>query len=209
MRLEITGFDPFCLAPKTNYSRVTILLDTQIFYVAHRLIGYYYCNKVTIQVVEVHMPVRKLKEFLDNHSIKYVTITHSAAYTAQEVAGSVHIPGKELAKTVMVKLDNKMAMAVISAPAKVNLDQLRQISGAGLAELATEEEFKNMFPDCEPGAMPPFGNLYEMSVYVGEELSRDEEIAFNAGTHTELIRLAYKDFERLVKPKVAHFSTRD
>jgi Ala-tRNA(Pro) deacylase len=158
---------------------------------------------------EVHMPIRKLKEFLDNHNIKYVTITHSTAYTAQEVAGSAHIPGKELAKTVMVTLDNKMAMAVISAPAKVNLDQLRQISGASSAELATEEEFKKLFPECEPGAMPPFGNLYEMPVYVGEELSRDEEIAFNAGTHTELIKLAYEDFERLVKPKVAHFSTRD
>ena len=155
------------------------------------------------------MPVRKLKEFLDSHNVKYVTITHSTAYTAQEVAGSAHIPGKELAKTVMVKLDNKMSMAVISAPAHVDLDQLRQISGASLVELATEDEFKNMFPECEPGAMPPFGNLYEMSVYVGEELSRDEEIAFNAGTHTELIRLAYKDFERLVMPKVAHFSTRD
>lgn len=155
------------------------------------------------------MPVRKLKEFLDSHNVKYVTITHSTAYTAQEVAGSAHIPGKELAKTVMVKLDNKMSMAVISAPAQVNLDQLRQISGASLVELATEDEFKNMFPDCEPGAMPPFGNLYDMPVYVGEELSRDEEIAFNAGTHTELIRLAYKDFERLVKPEVAHFSTRD
>ena len=155
------------------------------------------------------MPVRKLKEFLDSNNIKYVTIGHSPAYTAQEVAGSAHIPGKELAKTVMVKLDNKMAMAVISAPAKVDLDQLQHISGASLAELASEKEFKDMFPDCEVGAMPPFGNLYEMPVFVSEELTTDIEIAFNAGSHTELIRLAYRDFERLVKPEVAHFSTRD
>jgi Ala-tRNA(Pro) deacylase len=158
---------------------------------------------------EISMPVRKLREFLDSHSIKYVTINHSPAYTAQEIAGSAHISGKHLAKTVMVKLDGKMAMAVLPAPGRVNLEQLKEAAGAKAAELATEQEFKGMFPECDVGAMPPFGNLYDMRVFVAEGLVKDQEIAFNAGSHTELIRLSYKDFESLVKPVVVHFSSRD
>ena len=152
------------------------------------------------------MPTRKLKEFLDSHNIKYVTISHSLAYTAQEIAASAHIARKELAKTVMVKLDDKMAMAVLPASSKVSFDRLKKVAGASNAELADEQEFRDMFPESEVGAMPPFGNLYGMEVFVEETLSQDEEIAFNAGSHTELIKLAYKDFERLVKPKVAKFS---
>jgi len=152
------------------------------------------------------MPVKKLKDFLDNQKIKYVTITHSPTYTAQEIAASAHIPGKELAKTVIVKLDDKMAMAVLPASSKVVFDLLKKAAGANKAELASEKEFKDLFPECEVGAMPPFGNLYGMEVFVADSLAEDEEIAFNAGSHTELIRLAYKDFERVVKPKVAIFS---
>ena len=151
------------------------------------------------------MPVKKLKDFLDSNNIKYVTISHSTAYTAQQIAASSHIPGKELAKTVMVKIDDKMAMAVLPASYKVNLNFLRDAIGAGKVELANEYDFKDMFPECECGAMPPFGNLYGMDVYVSDTLTEDEEIAFNAGSHTELIRLAYKDFERLVKPSVLKF----
>jgi Ala-tRNA(Pro) deacylase len=152
------------------------------------------------------MPVKKLKEFLDANKIKYVSITHSPAYTAQQIAASAHIPGKELAKTVMVKLDGKLAMAVLPASLKIDFDLLRQASGAGKVELATESEFRETFPGCELGAMPPFGNLYDMAVYVAVPLAADEEIAFNAGSHVELIKLAYEDFERLVKPKVADIS---
>ncbi|MCS6830184.1 MAG: YbaK/EbsC family protein [Armatimonadota bacterium] len=152
------------------------------------------------------MPARKLKEFLDSHGVKYVSITHSRAYTAQEVAASAHIRGKEFAKTVMVKLDGKMAMAVLPATRKVDLDALKQASGAQRAELATEQEFQYMFPECETGAMPPFGNLYGMEVYADASLTEDEEIAFNAGSHIEVIRMAYKDFERLVQPKIADIS---
>jgi Ala-tRNA(Pro) deacylase len=152
------------------------------------------------------MPVKKLKDFLDGQNIKYVTISHSKAYTAQEIAGSAHIPGKELAKTVMLKIDGKMAMAVLPASHKVNFDPLKKTVEANNIELAGEREFKDLFPQCEVGAMPPFGNLYGMEVFVAETLSKDEEIAFNAGSHTELIRLAYKDFERLVKPKIVKFS---
>ena len=152
------------------------------------------------------MPVQKLKEFLDSRNVKYVTITHSASYTAQEVAASAHVPGKELAKTVVVKLDGKMALAVLPASFRVNLDLLKKTTGAGSLELATEDEFRDRFPGCDLGAMPPFGNLYDMPVYVSELLAEDDEIAFNAGSHTELIRLAYADFERLVQPKVLAFT---
>jgi len=153
------------------------------------------------------MPVKRLREFLDNQNIRYVTITHSTAYTAQEIAASAHIQGKELAKTVIVKIDGKMAMAVLPASYKVDFDLLKKVTKASKVELATEQEFKDMFPGCDIGAMPPFGNLYGMEVLVAESLAEDEEIAFNAGSHAELIRLAYRDFERLVKPVVARFST--
>ena len=147
--------------------------------------------------------IKKLKEFLDGRGVKYVSINHSAAYTAQEIAASAHVHGKELAKTVMVTLDGRMAMAVLPASRKISFDLLRAASGAEDVQLAGERAFGDLFPGCEVGAMPPFGNLYDMEVYVSKLLAADEEIAFNAGSHTELIRLAYKDFERLVRPKVA------
>ena len=153
------------------------------------------------------MPARKLKEFLDKQGVKYVSITHSPAYTAQEVAASAHIPGKEMAKTVMVKINGKLAMAVLPANCKVVVQDLRDITGDDAVTLASEAEFQNAFPDCEPGAMPPFGNLYGIDVYVAPSLGEHDEIAFNAGTHTEIIRMAYADFERLVQPRVASFST--
>ena len=152
------------------------------------------------------MPVKRLKEFLDSHSIKYVTISHSRAFTAQETAASAHVPVKELAKTVLVKIDGKMAMAVLPASCKVDVDLLKKATRASTIEIASEKEFKNLFPDCEIGAMPPFGNLYGMEVFVAESLTEDREIAFNAGSHRELVKLAYKDFEQLVKPKVITFS---
>jgi Ala-tRNA(Pro) deacylase len=151
------------------------------------------------------MPVQRLKEFLDRERVKYVSIQHSPAYTAQEVAATAHVPGRELAKTVMVKVDGRMAMAVLPASQKADLSLLCAALGVGRVELATEAEFRRSFPECELGAMPPFGNLYDMDVYVSEGLTEDEEIAFNAGSHTELIRLAYLDFERLVRPKVLRF----
>ena len=154
------------------------------------------------------MPVRKLKEFLDKEGVKYVTVSHSVAYTAQEIAARAHVRGKNLAKTVMVKLDGKISMAVLPATFKVDFDLLQKASGAKEVELASEKEFKDLFPDCELGAMPPFGNLYGFDVYVAKTLAEDDEIAFNAGSHTELIKLPYADFERLVKPKVVRISLR-
>jgi len=153
-------------------------------------------------VKETAMPVQRLRELLDRQKVKYVVIQHSSAYTAQEIAASAHIPGKELAKTVIVKINGKMAMAVLPASYKVDLKQLKEVAGATSVELAGEQEFGNLFPDCEAGAMPPFGNLYGMDVFVSESLAEDQEIAFSAGSHTELIRLSYKDFHELVKPKL-------
>lgn len=146
------------------------------------------------------MPVAKLKEFLDAYAVKYVSISHSRAFTAMEVAESAHVQGKEMAKTVMLRLDGQMAMAVLPANQKVNLDLLRKGTGATSLELAHEQDFRSDFPGCEVGAMPPFGNLYGMKVLVEPRLAADRVIAFNAGSHTELIQMAYKDFERLVKP---------
>ena len=153
------------------------------------------------------MPVKKLKEYLDSMGVKYVTINHALAYTAQQTASTTHIKGKELAKTVMVKIDGKMAMVVLPASFKVDLELVKRAAGANSISLATESEFLGMFPECDPGAMPPFGNLYGMDVYMEEKLAEDEEIAFNAGSHLELIKMAYKDFARLVTPKIGRFTT--
>ena len=148
------------------------------------------------------MPSRKVKKFLDDQAVKYVKITHSPAYTAQEIAESAHIHGKELAKTIIVLIDGKMAMAVLPATHSIDFDYFRKAIGAETIKLASEEQFKDAFPDCEVGAMPPFGNLYGMDVYVDDHLTKDKEIAFNAGTHFELFRMSYEDFARLVNPKV-------
>ena len=152
------------------------------------------------------MPAKRLKEFLDSNNVKYVTISHSPAYTAQAIAASAHVSGKELAKTVMIKVGGKMAMAVLPASYQVDFDLMKETVGSKEIELATEAEFKDLFPECEVGAMPPFGNLYDMPVFAAAKLAEDDEIAFNAGSHTELIKLSYKDFERLVDPTVVRFS---
>ena len=149
------------------------------------------------------MPAAKLKEYLDANSVKYVTIKHSLAYTAQEVAASAHVRGRDMAKSVVVKADGALALVVVPAAQKVDVDRVREVAGAKKVEIATEWDFRNAFPECDLGAMPPFGNLYGMKVYVDPRLAADEEIAFNAGTHTEVMRLPYADFERLVKPVIA------
>jgi len=149
------------------------------------------------------MALSTLKEFLDEHRVKYLTISHSVSYTAAGIAALTHTPGRELAKTVVVKVDGALAMAVVSAAQHVDLGQLKAVTGAQTVELATEDEFKERFPDCEAGAMPPFGNLYGMPVFADESLSRDKEITFNAGSHRELIRMAWEDFKTLVQPRLA------
>ena len=155
------------------------------------------------------MVVNRLKEFLDENHVKFVTISHSQAFTAQEIAAVAHVPGKQLAKTVMVKLDGDLAMAVLPGPDHLSTSRLKEATGAHEVELASEEEFAERFPSCEVGAMPPFGNLWDVPVFVDQRLREDEEIVFNAGSHTELVRLPYAEYERLVKPAVAELSTRN
>lgn len=153
------------------------------------------------------MAVAKLKEFLDHEGVKYAGISHVPAYTMQQVAASAQVPARQLAKTVIVKLDGEMAMAVLPASQKVIMQDLGDMTGAENVKFATEAEFEKHFPDCEIGAMPPFGNLYGMEVFVAESLAGNEEIAFTAGSHSEVIRMSYADFDRLVQPKVLNFST--
>jgi Ala-tRNA(Pro) deacylase len=152
------------------------------------------------------MILRTLVEFLDKNQIKYVNVTHSTAFTAQDVAESAHIPGKEMAKTVIVWMDGAMAMVVLPASSMINFNRLKEVSGAASVELASESEFKDRFPECEVGAMPPFGNLFTTRVYADSLLSEDREISFNAGSHHELIRLPFADFDRLVKPTIGSFA---
>jgi len=152
------------------------------------------------------MVLDRLTDYLDAHKLKYVLIQHSLAYTAREVAVSAHIPFREVAKTVVLSIDKKHLLAVLPATEMVDLNALRSAIGATTVRLTSESEFNALFPDCEVGAMPPFGNLFKMEVIAAESLAEDEEIAFNAGSHRDLIRMSYKDFERLVHPKVLPFS---
>ncbi|NQT61885.1 MAG: YbaK/EbsC family protein [Candidatus Marinimicrobia bacterium] len=154
------------------------------------------------------MPSQKLKNYLDDNGTMYITLKHSPAYTAQQIAAASHISGKELAKTVIVKLDGHIAMAVLPASSQINMKLLKNAAGAERIELAIEQEFVNLFPECEVGAMPPFGNLYKMAVYLASSLAEDTEITFNAGTHSELIKMLYKDYEKLVNPVVVEFTIR-
>jgi Ala-tRNA(Pro) deacylase len=148
------------------------------------------------------MPIARLKKLLDEKNIRYVIVGHSTAYTAAATAAITHTPGKEIAKTVMVTIDGALAMVVVPGSKHVDFRALKTALGAGEVVLAHEHQFAHVFPDCEVGAMPPFGNLYNLPVYVDENLAEDAEIAFNAGSHRELLRLAYSDFASLVKPRL-------
>ncbi len=154
------------------------------------------------------MPLTKVREFLDNQNVKYMVISHSLAYTAQGIAALVHVSGHKLAKTVIVKIDGVLAMAVVPASKNVVLDRLKELTGAQAVELATEREFKDAFPDCETGAMPPFGNLYDMPVYADASLAENQEITFSAGSHRELMRMQWKDMAQLVNPTVDNLTHR-
>ncbi len=148
------------------------------------------------------MPMQKLQDFLGTHRVPFRTISHTRTMTAQETAASAHIRGKEMAKTVVVKLDGRLAMVVVPATERVHLGRLRTASGANEVSLAGEPDFRDRFPECELGAMPPFGNLFGLDVFVSDSLTEDETIAFNGGRHDELVQMGYRDFERLVHPRI-------
>ena len=152
------------------------------------------------------MPIlTELREFLDKNGVPYEVAEHRQAFTAQEVAQAQHVPGRELAKVVILRSGAEFMMVVMPAPYRIDLERAKAAIGKSDLALATEEQFKGLFPHCEAGAMPPFGNLYNLPVYVDPSLTRDEAIVFNAGTHTQTVKMKYADFARLVHPKVASF----
>lgn len=146
------------------------------------------------------MPVEQLKSYLDQENVHYVSINHSPAYTAQEIAKRTHIKGHQLAKTVIVTMDGNMAMIVLPASCRIRWDRFIKSMDTDFIELADEDEFQDRFPGCEVGAMPPFGNLFDMNVYVYDELAKNEEIVFSAGSHSEIIKMKFEDFQTLVEP---------
>lgn len=151
------------------------------------------------------MALRQLTDMLERENVRFARIKHSPAYTASEIAQSAHIPGKELAKAVIVKWGDRLAMVVLSANEKINLNRLQsEIGSKERPQLATERDFKDKFPGCEVGAMPPFGEMFGIDVYMDEHLLRDKRIAFNAGSHTELIEMELGDFLKLVHPTILH-----
>ncbi|MBI2237514.1 MAG: YbaK/EbsC family protein [Actinobacteria bacterium] len=147
----------------------------------------------------------RLERYLRENGVPFEVQDHRMAYTAQQIAAAEHVPGRMLAKVVMVLADGELSMLVLSAPSLVDLERAGEMLGGKAVRLADEMEFAPAFPDCEPGAMPPFGNLYGLPVYVDRALTRNETIVFQAGTHTETMSVTYADFERLAQPAVAEF----
>jgi len=152
------------------------------------------------------MPCEKLLQFLDEKAVEYSLHAHPQAYAARETALKAGVPIRLFAKTVLVRLDGLMAMAVVPSDHKINFNLLREAAEADTISLALEDEFEARFPDCDLGAMPPFGNLYDMDVYVDSHLAVVETVTFNAGTHTETLTMRFADFDRLVEPDKAQFS---
>jgi len=148
---------------------------------------------------------QRLQSYLDSHKIPYQVVNHSIAYTAREAAESLHIPASIFAKVVVIKAEGRYLMAVLPSTWKVDLKRLEEVLECPYVRLATEDELAILFPDCEIGSMPPFGNLYGTPVYVDATLTQDEEIVFDAGSHVGAIKMRYKDFADLVRPKVAEF----
>lgn len=149
-----------------------------------------------------------IEKFLSERGVQYETLTHRKAYTAQEEAAVTHVPGQEWAKTVVCFADGEAVLAVLPATYYVDTDRLQRLAGAQEVRLATEKELAPLFADCEPGAMPPFGCLYDRRVFVDVSLARDPEIVFNAGTHVDAIRMRYDEFADLSKPLVGEFGVR-
>ena len=154
------------------------------------------------------MPTPQVKAYLDKHGVRYETIAYKHAYDAQRVAAAAHVSGKQLVKTVMVKVDDRLVMAVVPADTRVDYELLRQALGGEKAELAKEHDFKACFGDCEVGAMPPFGPLYGVDVFVDEGLTAAQTITFRAGVHGELIQMSYDDFARAAAAQVLSLAYR-
>jgi Ala-tRNA(Pro) deacylase len=152
------------------------------------------------------MILKKLKDYLETNGVSYEVGFHPEVFTAQEIAAAQHVPGKEMAKVVMVKADGKMLTLVLPASHQIDMKKLKRVLKCKKVSMAKEKEFEELFPDCEVGAMPPFGNLYRLEVLVDQVLAEDASIVFQAGNHIETVRIKYSDYARLVNPKVGNFS---
>lgn len=150
--------------------------------------------------------LKKPKDYLEKNQVRYEVGYHERVYTSQEIAAAMHVPGKELTKVIMVKADGKMVMLVLPASYRVETKKLKKVFQCKRLGIAKEKDFEELFPDCEIGAMPPFGNLYNLEVWVDQILTEDEFIVFQAGSHVETLRIKYSDYARLVSPKVGDFS---
>lgn len=152
------------------------------------------------------MPQQKrILSYLKENGVPFTLSHHPKAYTAQRIAATAHIPGQILAKTVVVKIDEKLALAVLPANDRIAFEEFARQLHVGKVELAGEAEFRQAFPDCETGAMPPFGNLYDMDTYLASDLAKNQEIAFNACNHVDIITMKFEDYNRLVSPVIVHF----
>lgn len=150
------------------------------------------------------MAEKRLLRYLEEHGVPYELIKHAPTYTTQETAASAHISAKIMAKPVLVKMDGELAMIVEPGHTNLDLEWIKNQLNADNVEMATEDDFKDWFPGCEVGAMPPFGNLYDINVYFIDKIPHDGDIAFEAGTHSELIKIPFQDYLRLVKPEILH-----
>jgi len=148
----------------------------------------------------------RLEAYLRENGVPFEVMTHAQAYTMQEVAAALHVPGMQVAKVVMVKADGKVVMLVVPAPCRLNFAKVRELLGAKDVSLAKEEQFADLFPDCMTGAMPPFGNLYDLPVYVDKASADEANIVFRVGTHRHMMKLAYDDYSRLAQPTVGDFA---
>lgn len=149
----------------------------------------------------------RLIEFLNENKVRYEVLHHPEAFTAQELAAIEHVKGRSHAKVVMVKADGEVLMAVLPSDLRIDLEKLEKVTGRKTA-LAPEADFQALFPDCVVGTMPPFGGLYGVTAYVDASLSEAAKIVFEAGTHSDAIRMRYADYERLAKPTVADFAVK-
>jgi Ala-tRNA(Pro) deacylase len=158
-------------------------------------------------VVEEPMIPVAISDYLERNHARYSLVSHPTAYTAQEEAAAAHVPGRKWAKTVVCFADGQPILAVVPAPFAVDLNRLQQTAHAHSIRLAKEKEFASLYQNCEPGAMPPLGPLYGQRVFVDEQLTKDREVAFSAGSHHDAIRMPYAEFERLVRPMVAEIAS--
>lgn len=147
-----------------------------------------------------------IHEFLRRARVAYSVLPHRPTYTAQDDAAAVHVPGRDWAKVVICVVDGEPIEAVVPAPMTVNLSRLVELAGGADIRMAREDELRLLFPDCELGAMPPLGPLYGQTVFVDVALAAEPDIVFDAGTHTEAIRLRWAEFAAVIRPIVGRFA---